>query len=187
MNYRFPEFIGSFGSSTPNIGAFTGNPISLSSGSGGGSKGGMDPFSAVLGLGSIGASIFGGMNQAQTSASIAQAQFAAQNQAILEGREANKGNIALSMWAPMYQAGTGGELAFERQKRAQEFQFGPLAEKQLGLESERSRRERFARISPESKEAARFENQLAIDRDLAARRAAMEGMFGPIRSSASVA
>jgi hypothetical protein len=41
----------------------------------------------------------------------------------------------------------------------------------------------MAAISPESKQLAQFENRLAIDREIAARRAQTDAMFGPISSS----
>jgi hypothetical protein len=141
---------------------------------------GMDPLSLGLGFGS---SLIGGlfgMGQAQTSASIAQANLAAQNQAILEGREQTKAALGSSMWGPLFQAGTGGDIAFGREKAAKSWLQGPFAERQLGLGSEASKRERLARISPESKEAAQFENRLAIERSLAEKRALTDAMFGRI-------
>jgi len=145
------------------------------------SSGGMDPFSIGLaGIGAIG-SIFTGNQQAKTSASIAQAQMAAQNQAILEGREQTKAALGSSMWGPLFQAGTGGDIAFGREKEAQKFMQGPFAERQMGLGSEQLKRDRLARISPESKEAAQFENRLAIQRSLAEKRAMSDAMFGPVR------
>jgi hypothetical protein len=41
----------------------------------------------------------------------------------------------------------------------------------------------MARISPEAKEAARFENRLALDRIERERRALTDAMFGPVRGS----
>lgn len=142
-----------------------------------------DPLTLGLGLGSSVISGLFGMGQAQTSASIAQANLAAQNQAILEGREQSKAALGSSMWGQLFQAGAGGDIAFSREKAAKQFLQGPYAERQLGLQSEASKRERMARISPESKEAARFENRLAIEREIAARRAQTDAMFGPVRGS----
>ena len=144
---------------------------------------GMDPLSLGLGLGgSLISGIFG-LGQARTSASIAQAQLAAQNQAILEGREQTKAALGSSMWSPIFQTGTGGDIAFGREKEAKKWMQGPFAERQLALGSEAKERDMRARISPESKEAARFENRLAIQRELAARRAQTDAMFGPTASS----
>lgn len=188
MNYGFPDYSKVF--SNPSFGIsntikpFEGGPTSLLKGSGGSSGGsGMDPLSLGLGLGS---SVIGGlfgMGQAATSANIAQAQLAAQNQAILEGRSQTKAALGQSMWGPLFQAGAGGDIAFGREKEAEKFRRQFLAPMDIALSSEASRRERLARISPESKEAARFENQMAIQRALAERRAQTDAMFGPISSS----
>jgi hypothetical protein len=181
VSYSFPSSFTTFDPSKAFSGGY-GNFSSvgtLNSGSRGSS--GMDPLSLGLGLGS---SILGGIfgsQQAKTAASIANAQLKAQNQAILEGREQTKAALGSSMWGPLFQAGTGGDLSFAREKEAQKFMQGPFAERQLGLGSEQSKRERLARISPESKEAAQFENRLAIQREIAARRAQTDAMFGPVR------
>ena len=180
MSYSFPSTFTSFDPSKAFGGGY-GDFSSTGKLSSGSSKGsGMDPLSLGLGFGS---SLIGGlfgMGQAQTSASIAQAQLAAQNQAILEGREQTKAALGSSMWGPLFQAGTGGDIAFGREKAAKSWLQGPFAERQLGLGSEASKRERLARISPESKEAAQFENRLAIEREIAARRAQTDAMFGRI-------
>lgn len=143
----------------------------------------MDPLSLGLGLGSSVISGLFGMGQAKTSASIAQAQLAAQNAAMLEGREQNKGQLAGALFNKLFDVGSGGDIAFGREKAAKQFLTGPYAERLMGLGSEESKRERLAAISPESKERAQFENKLAIDREIAARRAQTDAMFGPISSS----
>lgn len=143
----------------------------------------MDLAGLGLGLGSSLISGLFGMGQAQSSASIAQAQLAAQNQAILEGREQTKAALGSSMWGPLFAAGTGGDIAFGREQAAKKWMQGPFAERQLGLSSEASERERIARISPKYKEAARFENRLAIERSLAEKRALTDAMFGRTSSS----
>ena len=180
MSYSFPSAFTSFDPSKAFGGGY-GNFSSVGKLGGGNSKGsGMDPLSLGLGLGS---SLIGGlfgMGQAETSAQIAQAQLAAQNQAILEGREQTKAALGSSMWGPLFQAGTGADIAFGREQAAKTWLQGPFAERQLGLGSEASKRERLARISPESKEAAQFENRLAIERSLAEKRALTDAMFGRI-------
>ena len=140
---------------------------------------GMLPFA----LAGAGASLLGGLFQAGTSASIAKAQFAAQNQAILEGREQTKAALGSNIFNQLFAAGTGGDVAFNREKAGKQFLLGPIAEREMGLGSEQSKRERLARISPESKEAAQFENRLAIQRSLAEKRAQTDAMFGPTSSS----
>lgn len=138
----------------------------------------MDPLSLGLGLGgSLIGGLFG-MGQAQTSASIAQAQLAAQNQAILEGREQTKAALGSSMWGPLFAAGTGGDIAFGREQEAKKWMQGPFAERQLGLGSEASKRERLARISPESKEYDRFQEELNRRNAIAKGQANLAGMFG---------
>ena len=149
----------------------------------GNKAGGMDPLSLGLGLGS---SVIGGlfgMGQAKTSASIAQAQLAAQNAAMLEGREQNKGQLAGALFNKLFDVGSGGDIAFQREKDAKMFEVGPYAERVRGLERQSAKDARMAAISPEAKELAQFNNRLAIDREIAARRAQTDAMFGPISSS----
>ena len=143
----------------------------------------MDPLSLGLGLGSSVISGLFGMGQAKTSANIAKAQLAAQNAAMLEGREQNKGQLAGSLFNQIFGTGTGADISFGREKAAKEFLVGPYAERLMGLGSEESKRDRLAAISPESKERAQFENRLAIERETAARLAQTNAMFGPISSS----
>lgn len=143
----------------------------------------MDPLSAGLGLASAGLGFISGIGQQRTAASIAQAQLKAQNAAFLEAREQNKGALASSLFNQIFGTGTGADISFGREKEAKKFMVGPYAERLMGLGSEESKRERLAAISPESKERARFENRLAIDREIAARRAQTDAMFGPTSSS----
>lgn len=182
MSYGFPSSLSSFDPSKAFGGGY-GDFSSVGKLSSGGAKTGMDPLSLGLGLGSSFISGLFGMGQAQTSASIAQANLDAQRQAVEEGRQQTKAAAGLSMWNQLFQAGLGGDIAFQREKAAKEWLQGPYAERQLGLQSEASKRERMARISPEAKEAARFENRLAIEREIAARRAQTDAMFGPVRGS----
>jgi hypothetical protein len=177
--YSFPSSLTSFDPSKAFSGGY-GDFSSIGKLSSGGSSGskGMDPLSLGLGLGS---SLIGGifgMGQANTAASIAQAQFAAQNQAILEGREQTKAALGQSMWGPLFQAGTGGDIAFGREKEALDERLGRYAERQLGLGSEASKRERLARISPEFQKAARFEEELNRRNAIARSQANLAGMFG---------
>lgn len=144
---------------------------------------GMDPLSAGLGLASAGVGLISGIGQQKTAANIAAAQLKAQNAAFLEGRELNKGQFASSLFNKLFDAGVGGDIAFEREKAGKQFLVGPYAERLMALDSEASKRERLAAISPESKELAQFNNRLAIERETAARRAQTDAMFGPIASS----
>ena len=149
----------------------------------GNKAGGMDPLSAGLGLASAGLGFISGMGQQKTAANIAAAQLKAQNAAFLEGRELNKGQLAGSLFNKLFDVGSGGDIAFGREKAGKEFLTGPYAERMLGLGSEEAKRARLAAISPESKERAQFENRLAIQRSLAEKRAQTDAMFGPISSS----
>ena len=143
----------------------------------------MDPLSLGLGLGSSVISGLFGMGQAKTSANIAKAQLAAQNAAMLEGREQNKGALAGSMFNQIFGAGTSADLAFGREKAAEVYKRRDLFPLDLANLSEASKRERLAAISPEAKERARFENRLAIERATAEKLAQTNAMFGPISSS----
>jgi hypothetical protein len=156
-------------------------PSSLSSSNSGGGFG--DMLGPALGLASAGIGLISGIGQQRTAASIAQAQLAAQNAAFLEGREQNKLAFAGSLFNKLFDVGTGGDIAFGREKAGKEFLVGPYANDLMRLNSEASARERRAAISPESKERAQFENRLAIERETAARRAQTDAMFGPISSS----
>ena len=156
-------------------------PSSLNSSNSGGGFGNM--LGPALGLASAGIGLISGIGQQRTAASIAQAQLAAQNAAFLEGRELNKGQLAGSLFNKLFDVGSGGDIAFGREKAGKEFLVGPYAERLMGLNAEESKRERLAAISPESKERAQFENRLAIQRSLAEKRAQTDAMFGPISSS----
>jgi hypothetical protein len=88
----------------------------------------------ALGLGSSVISGLFGMGQAKTSASIAQAQLAAQNAAMLEGREQNKGQLAGALFNKLFDVGSGGDISFQREKDAKMFEVGPYAERIRGIE-----------------------------------------------------
>jgi hypothetical protein len=83
----------------------------------------------ALGLASAGIGLISGIGQQRTSASIAQAQLAAQNAAFLEGRERDKGALAGSLFNQIFGTGTGADLSFNREKAAKQFEVGPYAER----------------------------------------------------------
>jgi hypothetical protein len=151
--------------------------------SGNKASGMFDPVTLGLGLGSSVISGLFGMGQAKTSASIAQGQLDAHKYGLKAAADANKGQLAGALFNKLFDVGSGGDISFQREKDAKMFEVGPYAERLMGLNSESAKRERLAAISPESKERARFENRLAIDREIAARRAQTDAMFGPISSS----
>jgi hypothetical protein len=133
----------------------------------------------ALGFASAGIGLLSGIGQQRTAASIANAQLKAQNAAFLEGRERDKGALAGSLFNQIFGTGTGADISFGREKEAQRYMLGPLAELGRAGASDQSKRERLARISPESKEAASFENLLNMKRTGFQDAARMEGMFGP--------
>lgn len=147
------------------------------------STGASSMLGPALGVASAGIGLISGIDQQKTAANIAAAQLKAQNAAFLEGRELNKGQFASSLFNKLFDAGVGGDIAFEREKAGKEFLVGPYAERLMALDSEQSKRERLAAISPEAKERMQYENRLAIERETAARRAQTDAMFGPIASS----
>jgi len=136
----------------------------------------------LLGLGAIsaGVNLFGGLNQAATSANIAQAQMAAQNAAIMEGREQAKGALASSMFGPLFAAGAGGDIAFGREKEAAMFKTGPLSERTRAQEIDFRRALTGLEGSAEARELRQRENREALKRSLAEKEATMAGMFGRI-------
>ena len=136
-----------------------------------------------LALAGVGSSIFGGLLGASSAADTARMQNQMQNAAILEGREQTKAGLGSNIFNQLFAAGTGGDISFEREKAAKKFMTGPYAERLMGLGSEQSKRDRLAAISPESKALRQEENKLAIEREIAARRAQTDAMFGPISSS----
>jgi len=139
-------------------------------------------FPALLGLGALsaGASLFGGLNQAATSANIAQAQFAAQNAALLEGREQAKGNLAAAKFQTLFGAGAGGDIAFNREKAAKMFDTGQRAERTRAQEMDFRRALTGLEGSAEARALRQAENREALKRSLAEKEATMAGMFGRI-------
>lgn len=136
----------------------------------------------VLGLaGSIGSSLLGGMFGNSQAAAQMKMQNAIANQQIIEGHNLGYGQLGSSIGNRVFGSTVAPDLDFQRQEFAENLKRGRLAERDLGLLSEQSKRERLARISPESKEAAQFENRLAIQREIAERRAQTDAMFGPVR------
>lgn len=144
----------------------------------------IDPFTAVLGVAGIGASLFGGQSAAKaqqeaTAASIANqvaaSNFAAQQQVNARALQAAQGLLGMQF----------GELIaapreLERQKEAEKFKFGELRGMQRAGESEDWRRAMDRATSGPAKEAARFASKLQGQQQSFANRAVMRGMFGPV-------
>ena len=157
------------------------NPLSDSSG---GASTGMDPLTAGLGIANLGASIFGGMAQRRTQANIANAQLAAaadqlKNQVEMT-RDMSKFQEASNINNLVFSAGTGADLAYDRQRKAALFTQGPLRE--LKLAGDMAERRAFLGLqgSEEAKALSRRQNKESLKRTLAERQGAMMGMFGPI-------
>lgn len=137
--------------------------------------------SAGLGLIGLPFQIAGQRRQQDIMRSGLEAQLRAQNAALetnaMLSREGMYGQLGESLGARVF-GQTAADLEFGRQKKAREFELGPLADKDIGYRSDISRRERAAAISPEKQQAQRFENLLAMKREQARAEAPMAAMFG---------
>jgi len=177
MTYNAPSTFGF------DIGSMYSDPsLDLGKKSGGGMV--IDPFTAVLGVANIGASLFTGSQAAKaqkeaTAASIANqvaaSNFAAQQQVNAQALQAAQGLLGMQF----------GELIakpaeFERQKEAQKFKFGELRDLQRAGESEDFRRQMARLNDPNLREAARFQSRLQGKQQAFANRAQLRGMFGPV-------
>ena len=148
------------------------------------SGGGMDPLTAGLGFANLGASIFGGMAQRRTQANIANAQLAAaadqlKNQVEMT-RDMSKFQEASNINNLVFSAGTGADLAYDRQRKAALFTQGPLRE--LKLAGDMAERRAFLGLagSEEAKSIARRANKQKLKDTLAQKQGSMMGMFGRI-------
>ena len=154
-----------------------------------GSKAGKKPMAfgwddAILGAGmglqsALGA--FGQQSANQLSANVANAQMAAQADAIVNARETQKGNLGMGMFNQLYGTGTGADIEFGRQLAAKRKQFSEFLPKQMGLGREETRWNTAYQTSPESLEAARRERIGNLQEKIAGYAANQTGMFGPIR------
>jgi hypothetical protein len=178
VSYSFPSAFTTF-DPTKAFGGGYGDFSSVGKLNSGGSSSMLGP---ALGLvGSIGSSLLGGMFGNSQAAAQMRMQNAIANQQIIEGRNLGYGQLGSSIGNRVFGSTVAPDLDLQRQEFAKRLEMGPFAERELGLRSEQSKRDRLARISPESKEAAQFENRLAIQREIAARRAQTDAMFGPVR------
>lgn len=110
----------------------------------------MDPFSAGLGLASAGVNLISGFNQANTSARIAEAGLKAQNAAFLEGREANKGQLAGALFDKLFSADTGARLSFGLEKEADRYKRQFVYPFERALNTENIERQRAFEADPRS-------------------------------------
>jgi len=190
MNYLTP---GSF--PTFDFGGFSSGPStfdaagSLFSGGGGGAAAAgasmFDPVSLGLFAVNTGIQAFSGMRQANTANKLAMQQMAAADRNAQLNREAMKEAARIQQQEnernrqAMY--GWGADLDFARQKEATMLDTGLFGERRLNLANKEKIFNQALANSPDAKEKARFDNELAIQRSIAERTAVMEGMFGPIR------
>jgi hypothetical protein len=177
-NYSSTDFLSSSGS-----GSF------LNAGPNVGSKAGKKPMTfgwdtAILGAGMGLQSIMGAFGQQsanQLNANVANAQMAAQADAIVNARETQKGNLGMGIFNQVYGTGTGADLEFGRQLAAKRKQFSEFLPKQMGLGREETRWNTAFQTSPESLEASRRERIGNLQEKIAGYAAQPTGMFGPIR------
>jgi hypothetical protein len=104
---------------------------------------GLDPTSMIsAGIGAIGG-IISGFGQQRTAANIANAQMAAQADALKQGilfqRDSAKANIGLGMFGQIYGSTTGADLDFGRQAQAQRINFAEFMPKEMGLGREQAK------------------------------------------------
>ena len=151
------------------------------------SKGGsmFDPLTLGLFALNTGIQAFSGWNQANSASRIAQQQIDAANMNAMMNREAMKDASRIQQQENernrLAMFGWGADLDFARQKEARMLETGIFGERRLNLANREKIFNQALANSPDAKEKARFDNELAIQRAVAERTAVMEGMFGPIR------
>jgi hypothetical protein len=141
----------------------------------------------ITGLFSAGSSMFGA-NKAEeaarrsdnTSKQIAQAQLDAQRAGILESRELAKGNLGFGIFDKVFNAGTGADLDFGRQRNAAMFQKSTLEPMQLANLRDDVRAKAGMEGSLENKEFNQRQNRELLKQRLAEKQGSMMGMFGRI-------
>jgi hypothetical protein len=138
---------------------------------------------AVAGVGAIGG-LISGFGQQRTAANIANAQMAAQADALKQGirfqQDAAKANMGLGMFGQIYGSTTGADLDFGRQAQAKRMELGEFMPKQMGLGREQATWETAFRASPLFENTARKERLGRLQETIAAARAQPTGMFGRI-------
>ena len=143
-----------------------------------------DPISlASAGIGAVGGLITG-FGQQRTAANIANAQMAAQADALKQGilfqRDSAKANIGLGMFGQIFGATTESDLEFGRQAQAQRQNFAEFIPKQMGLDREQATWETAFRGGPLYRDTSRKERIGRLQETIAAARAQPTGMFGRI-------
>jgi len=156
------------------------NPL----GSKSGGKSMFDPLSAGITAAGMGIQgIFGAIGarkQADTQAAIANAQMAAQADAVRNSRDMAKAQMGMGMFNTLFSATTGSDLDYGRQLAAQRAKYSEFIPKQFGLQREQARWENAFALSPAARELARREREGRVKEAIAPGRAQMTGMFGRI-------
>jgi hypothetical protein len=146
--------------------------------SGGGRSPMIDPATAIFGgLNALSSAVVG-LNQAGTSASMAQAKLQAGTTGALERRQMGYGQVGAGMWSPLFQAGAGGDIAFGREREARMFETGPLAERERAQQMDAFRSRLGATSSAEAKALRQFETQENLRKSAAERAALLDRVFG---------
>ena len=144
-----------------------------------------DPVTLGLFAVSTGIQAFSGMSQGNSANRLAMQQMAAADRNAALNRDMAKEAARIQQQEnernrqAMY--GWGADLDFARQKEATMLDTGLFGERRLNLKNKEKVFNQALMNSPDAKEKARFDNELAIQRAIAERTAVMEGMFGPIR------
>ena len=139
---------------------------------------------AIMGVGMLAQGAFGFMGankQANTQAAIANAQMAAQADAIVNSREIQKGNLGMGMFNTIWGSTTGPDLEFSRQLAAKRSEFSEFIPKQMGLGREQARWQTAFALSPDVRELSRKERMGRLQETIAGYMAQPTGMFGPIK------
>lgn len=139
---------------------------------------------AILGAGTALSGLFGAIGankQANTQAAIANAQMAAQADAIRQSREMAKGQMGMGMFNTLFGATTGSDIDFARQLAGKRAEYAELFPKQMGLNREQARWQAAFQTSPDVLEANRRERMGRLQEAIAGYAAQPTGMFGPIR------
>ncbi len=138
---------------------------------------------ALLGVGTALSGAFGMMGaqkQANTQAAIANAQLAAQADAVRNAREMQKGSMGMGMFNTLFGSTTAPDIEFGRQLAAKRKEYSEFLPKQTGLERENIRWQTAFGTSPEARALSRQERMGRLQETIAGYMAQPTGMFGPI-------
>jgi hypothetical protein len=164
------------------------NPADYLKSSGSGAFLGSKPMSfgwdtALLGAGTALSGLFdmfGANKQAQTMANVANAQMAAQADALVKAREAQKGNMAMSMFGTIFPSTTGADLEYGRQLAGKRLEYSEFMPKEFGLKRDQMRWETAFENSPAARALSRNQRRGRIAEAVATSIAPMTAMYGPI-------